>query len=332
MPMDHSRVLLPSRAVAAALRTIHIEQQALATLLRDYSAPSRAATFASVVDLIIATSGRIVVTGMGKSGLVGRKIAATFASTGTPSLFIHPAEASHGDLGMIGRDDVVLAISWSGETSELSDILNYCARFAIPLVAITSRPVSALGKQANFCLTLPEVQEACPNDLAPTSTTTIQATMGDALAVAASEMRRFSPEDFLVFHPKGQLGARLVKVADIMGSGETLPQVNLDATIADATLEMSAKRFGITAIVDAAGSLVGAFSDGDLRRSLSIGRMVDPVREYMTQQPLTVSPDVLASEALAIMNRHNILQLFICDADRLVGIVHLHDVLRTGLA
>ncbi|WP_174290851.1 KpsF/GutQ family sugar-phosphate isomerase [Sphingomonas bacterium] len=318
--------------LASALRTIEIERRALDALAQQMDGTDLGAVFTHVVELIVSTPGRIILTGMGKSGLVARKIAATLASTGTPSMFLHPSEASHGDLGVITGGDIVLALSWSGETSELADILNHCARFGIKLIGVTAGRTSTLARCSDLAMVLPQVQEACPNDLAPTSSTTIQACLGDALAVAALERRRFSSDDFRVLHPRGQLGARLVRVADIMSTGHEIPEVALNASIAEATLEMTTKRFGITAVLDKDGGLAGAFSDGDLRRSLASASINNPVKHHMSLQPFVVSADALATEALAVMNMNKISQLFVCDNDQLIGIVHVHDVLRVGVA
>jgi arabinose-5-phosphate isomerase len=321
----------PPRALPAALRTIRVEVEALEALFVAMDSDLGEA-FDAAARLVMDASGRVIVTGMGKSGLVGRKIAATLASTGTPAFFIHPGEASHGDLGMITGDDVVLALSWSGETGELADILEYCRRYTVPLIAVTSRPQSTLASHADLCLTLPLVQEACPNQLAPTSSTTMQATLGDALAVALIDMRGFSSEDFRIFHPKGRLGAKLLAVGDLMSTGDAVPRVRADETTLNAAVEMSQKRFGVTAVVDDQDRLIGAFTDGDLRRTLTGSGMHGPVAEHMSRQPAAITPDRLASEALAIMNSRNILQIFVCSADKLVGIVHLHDILRVGVA
>lgn len=232
---------------------------------------------------------------------------------------------------MITLNDVVLALSWSGETGELSDIMTYCGRFNVPLIAMTSNSDSTLGRHADVCLTLPQVQEACPNQLAPTSSTTVQATLGDALAVALIEVRGFSSHDFHIFHPKGRLGAQLVTVGDLMSTGDAVPRVPHDATILQATLEMSRKRFGITALVRDGDALIGAFTDGDLRRSVGIAGLDAPVREHMTPMPFHLQRNRLASEALALMNSHAISQLFVCEGERLIGVLHIHDILRAGV-
>lgn len=328
---DCAKAAALSPALAAGVRTVAIERQALAKLEEAMATTAFADDFQQTVELIVQATGRVIVSGMGKSGLIGRKVAATLASTGTPAFFIHPAEASHGDLGMITRDDIVVALSWSGETAELSDVVSYCQRFTVPLVAITSRPTSTLAERADVVLALPSVEEACPNRLAPTSSTILQSSIGDALAVALVEARGFSADNFRVFHPKGQLGAQLLSIGEIMGSGDQVPSIGADATILAAMVEMSSKRYGITGVVDEEGRLVGAFSDGDLRRSLTMAPVDAAVRDYMTVLPLTIEADHLASEALAVMNAHNIMQLFVCRGAELVGIVHIHDILHAGV-
>jgi arabinose-5-phosphate isomerase len=321
-----------SEAIDHGLRTIQVEAAALAALHRSFDRPDQRAAFNQTVDLILGCAGRVIVTGMGKSGLIGRKIAATLSSTGTPAFFLHPADAGHGDLGMVTSDDVVMALSWSGETDELSDVVNFCRRFGVPLVALTAAPRSTLALQSRLLLLLPEVEEACPNRLAPTSSTTMQVVLGDALAVALVERRGFSISDFHRFHPKGKLGARLLTVAELMSEGDAVPQVGGAAAILDAAVEMTKKRFGATAVVAEDGRLVGAFTDGDLRRSLMVTGPTDRVAEHMSRAPHRVAPTLLASDALAIMNDRQILQLFVCRDDRLIGIVHLHDVLAAGVA
>ncbi|WP_335339067.1 KpsF/GutQ family sugar-phosphate isomerase [Sphingobium sp. MI1205] len=263
---------------------------------------------------------------------MGRKIAATLASTGTPSLYIHPGEASHGDLGMITPDDMILALSWSGETAELRDIITYCRRFGVKLAVMTARKNSTAGRAADICLPLPVVVEACPNQLAPTSSTTVQIVLGDALAVALVERRGFSASEFRIFHPGGKLGAQLLTVSDLMGREEQLPVVGLQATLTEATIEMSRKRYGSTAVIDDTGRLVGAFTDGDLRRSITSASLNDKIELHMTPNPLTVQPEMLASKALRIMNENAVSLLFVCENDRLVGALHLHDVLRASVA
>jgi arabinose-5-phosphate isomerase len=318
--------------LASALKTIRIEREALDILAKALHNSELGHAFEETVSTIVSTSGRLIVTGMGKSGLIARKIAATMTSTGTPSAFIHPGEASHGDLGMITRDDVVLAITWSGETVELGDIIAYCHRFRITLIVATSQANSTAARAADICVLLPQVDEACPNQLAPTSSTTVQAVLGDALAVALIEERGFSKNDFLTFHPGGRLGAQLITVERLMGTGDEIPTVTLGATLMDAAIEMSRKRYGSTAVVDDRDNLMGAFTDGDLRRSFASNRLDEAISKHMTPNPLSVSASTLSTEALRIMNENAITVLFVCDGTRLVGALHLHDVLRAGVA
>jgi len=319
-------------ALLSALNTVRIEQDALSTLAVALRQPDLRAGFLAAIAAIDATKGRLIVTGMGKSGIVARKIAATMTSTGTPSLYIHPGEASHGDLGMITPDDVVLALTWSGETTELGDIIAFCRRFGAKLIVVTSRCDSTAGRAADICLTLPQVREACPNQLAPTSSTTVQTVLGDALAVALIEERGFTRSDFLRLHPGGRLGAQLTTVGQLMGTDDEIPSVDAGATLIDATVEMSRKRYGCTAVIDGAGELIGAFTDGDLRRSFATNRLGDDISAHMTPNPLSVSPGTLSSEALRIMNDNAVSVLFVCEGRRLVGAIHIHDVLRAGVA
>ncbi|MBB3770428.1 arabinose-5-phosphate isomerase [Angulomicrobium tetraedrale] len=314
----------------SALRTLAIEARALAALTASVEGALGDA-IARAAQIVEAARGRIIVTGMGKSGHIGRKLAATFASTGTPALFLHAAEASHGDLGMVTPDDVLLAISWSGETAELSDIVHYAGRFAVPLLAMTSRAESSLGRAADVVLALPRVEEACPNGLAPTSSTLIQLALGDALAVALLQRRGFSASDFRVFHPGGKLGARLLKVADLMHRDEALPLVRLGTPMAEALIEITGKRFGCCGVVDATGHLVGIVTDGDLRRHMSAALLAQPVENVMTRSPLVVEPAELASAALGLMNRRPVTVVFAVAERTPVGILHIHDILRAGV-
>ncbi|MDF2621809.1 MAG: KpsF/GutQ family protein [Xanthobacteraceae bacterium] len=283
--------------------------------------------------LIEGARGRVIVTGMGKSGHIGRKIAATLASTGTPALFLHAAEASHGDLGMVTPDDVLLAISWSGETAELGDVVHYARRFAVPLLAMTSNAESTLGRAADVVLVLPRAEEACPNGLAPTTSTLLQLALGDALAVLLLERRGFSASDFRVFHPGGKLGARLLKVADLMHQGTEMPLVRLGTPMSETLIEITGKRFGCCGVVDAAGKLVGIVTDGDLRRHMGGDLLPRPVEEVMTLSPLVVRPEELASAVLGVMNRRPVpvTVVFAVAEDAPVGILHIHDILRAGV-
>jgi len=291
--------------------------------------------FVRAVDLMAAATGRIVVSGMGKSGHVARKIAAPLASTGAPALFVHPAEASHGDLGMIVAGDAVLALSNSGETAELADLIAHSRRYGLPLVAITARPESTLARAADAVLLLPVAREACPMGLAPTTSTTMQMALGDALAVALLTRRGFGPADFRQFHPGGKLGARLRRVRELMHPGDALPLAG-PATAMDAALvEMTGKRFGCLGVTDAEGRLCGIFTDGDLRRAMGRDLFARRLGEVMNPHPRTIGPEALAAEALHMMNTPDrpITALFVVDeARRPVGILHIHDLLRAGVA
>jgi arabinose-5-phosphate isomerase len=316
---------------ATLLRTVALEAEGLGAL-RAALEGALGDQVLRAVALIEASAGRVIVTGMGKSGHVARKIAATLASTGTPAHFVHPAEASHGDLGMIAREDVVLALSWSGEAPELSDIIAYAHRFGVRLIAITSRAGSALGAAADPCLTLPRMPEACPNGLAPTTSTAMQLALGDALAMCLLEARGFSPADFRAFHPGGRLGARLKRARDLMHGQAELPLVGAGATLQQAIVEMTSRRFGVTGVVDEAGGLIGVLTDGDLRRAFQRGMAISaPVTQAMTATPRTAAPDALAADLLALMNETRITSLFVVEAGRPVGILHVHDLLRAGV-
>jgi arabinose-5-phosphate isomerase len=317
---------------ASALRTIATERAGL-DALHQAIGNGLAEPFAAAVEMIRASTGRVIVTGMGKSGHVGRKIAATLASTGTPSHFVHPAEASHGDLGMVRPEDVVIALSWSGEAVELSAIVGYTRRFRVGLIAITANRDSALGREADIPLVLPKAEEACPNGLAPTTSTTMQMALGDALAVALLEARGFSRQDFYVYHPGGKLGAQLKTVATIMHSGERLPVVGETAAMADVVSMITAKGFGCAVVVDADGKLIGVVTDGDLRRKLGAGWGGRLARDAMTRDPHRIAPDALTAEALEMVNRLRVTALIVADADgRPVGLVHVHDLLAMGVA
>lgn len=315
--------------------TIEAGKRVLATEISGLErlASELGASFASAVNTILAAKGRVIVTGMGKSGHVGRKIAATLASTGTPAFFVHPSEAIHGDLGMVTRQDCVLALSNSGGTTELADIIAYCRRFSMPIIAITGGAHSPLAEQATVTLLLPQSQEACPMGLAPTTSTTMTMALGDALAIALLERRGFSTDDYKIFHPGGALGAQLVKVSEVMHSGDELPLVSPDTPMAEAILTMTAKRFGVIGIVDADGRLTGIVTDGDLRRHMSDSLLRQPVGVVMTGNPRRIGPGALAAEALGVMNSHAITVLFVTDDERHpLGILHIHDVLRAGIA
>ncbi|THD81852.1 MAG: KpsF/GutQ family sugar-phosphate isomerase [Phenylobacterium sp.] len=317
-----------SDAIAVGRRVLAAEAEALTA-----QAGALDAAFAGAVDLLFAAKGRIVCTGMGKSGHVARKIAATFASTGSQAFFVHPAEASHGDLGMIGEADVILALSKSGEVRELADILAYATRFKIPLIAITAVKDSALGRAADAVILLADAAEATDEINAPTTSTTLQIALGDALAVALLERRGFKPKDFHVFHPGGKLGAMLRTVRDLMHAGDELPLVGPETPMREALLVMTGKRFGILGVQGPDGRLMGAVTDGDLRRH-SEGLLDHTAGEVMTAGPKkAVPPDMLASEALALMSDPppSVTVLFVVDDGRPVGILHVHDILRAGV-
>ncbi|TCM86989.1 KpsF/GutQ family sugar-phosphate isomerase [Rhodovulum steppense] len=313
--------------IAIGRRVLTSEARALASLSEALDD-----SFAAAVELILAAEGRVIVSGMGKSGHVARKIAATFASTGTPAHFVHPAEASHGDLGMLARGDVCLVLSNSGETPELADIVAHTRRFAIPLIGVAGRADSTLLRQSDVALVLPPADEACPMGLAPTTSTTMTLALGDALAVALMEHRQFTPEAFRAFHPGGKLGARLSKVGDLMHGGADLPLVPLGTPMAEALLTMSGKSFGVVGVTDVDGRLAGIVTDGDLRRNMA-GLLDRNVDQVMTHAPLTIGPDDLAEKALGVMNGRKITCLFVVGAEgRPQGILHIHDCLRAGIA
>lgn len=287
--------------------------------------------FVQAVDRLAALSGRIVVTGMGKSGHVGRKIAATMASTGTPAYYVHPGEASHGDLGMITAEDAVIALSNSGETLELADIIAYTKRFSIPLIAMVGKAPSTLGDAADICLLLPDVAEASPVN-APTTSTTMSMALGDALAVALLQKRGFTKDDFATFHPGGKLGKQLLRAADLMHQGAELPLVEDATPMQDVLLTITAKHFGCAGVVGKSGKLVGIVTDGDLRRHMQADILQKTAADVMTASPVTIAPNTLAVEVLAIMNERSITSLFVLEADKPIGIVHIHDCLRAGIS
>ncbi len=288
-------------------------------------------SFEGAVAALAAIKGRVIVTGMGKSGHVARKIAATMASTGTPAYFVHPAEASHGDLGMITAQDAVLALSNSGETAELVDIIAYCKRFSIPLIGVVRRQTSMLVEAADIALVLPEIPEACVTG-APTTSTTMMMALGDAIAVALVERRGFGKQDFSVFHPGGKLGKAFIRASDLMHGAGELPLVRAGDKMQDVLLTMTSKRFGCAGVVGVGGELQGIITDGDLRRHMSADLLEKTAGEIMKKDPLTIRPNALAAEALAIMNERAITSLFVTDGEKPVGIIHIHDCLRAGVA
>ncbi len=314
--------------IDTARRVIEAEADALTTLAAGLDDRFRAA-----IDLLKDTRGRVIVTGIGKSGHIGKKIAATLASTGTPAQFVHPAEASHGDLGMITSADVVLAISNSGEAPELANLIAYSRRYSIPLIGITSRAESALGAQCDVVLLLPQTGEACGTGVVPTSSTTMTLALGDALAVALMENRNFTPEHFRDFHPGGKLGAQLSRVSDLMHREEALPLITRDTPMTDALIEISQKGFGVVGVTDEAGALRGIITDGDLRRHMD-GLLSLSAGDVMTKTPTTIGPGALAEQAVGIMNARKITCLFVVDpagAGQPEGLIHIHDCLRVGL-
>jgi arabinose-5-phosphate isomerase len=318
-------------AIESALRTLEAEAggiDALSAALRD----GLGATFVAAVELIRAAQGRVIVTGMGKSGHVARKIASTFASTGTPALYVHPGEASHGDLGMIASNDVIVALSWSGETVELKALTEYSRRFKNGLIAMTANPDSTLAKTADVVLLLPQAREACPHNLAPTTSSIMQLALGDALAIALLESRGFTAVDFGVLHPGGKLGAQLKLVRDVMHTGVAVPLVPLGTRMSDALIEMTTKGFGCVGIIEAHEKLVGIITDGDLRRHMRPDLLDASVDTVMTRDPKTVRPDQLISETLEMLNTRKVTALFAVEHGKPVGIVHFHDLLRAGAA
>ena len=321
---------IESADLAAARAVLDAEAAGISALSRTLDRG-----FSAAVDLLLAVAGRVVVSGMGKSGHVARKIAATLASTGTTALYVHPAEASHGDLGMIAEGDAILALSNSGETAELADLIGYARRFGIPLIAITAGGRSSLAQAANVALILPDAAEACPMGLAPTTSTTMQMALGDALAVALLTRRGFGPGDFRRFHPGGKLGARLLRTRDLMHTGIEIPLAPATTAMADALVLMTEKRFGCLGAVDAAGTLIGILTDGDLRRAMAPDLLTRTLGAVMNNAPRSIGPDALAAEALHAMNTatNPFTTLFVVDAaHRPLGILHIHDLLRAGLA
>jgi arabinose-5-phosphate isomerase len=316
-------------AIASALRTVTTEQAGMAALAEALKA-GLAEPFGRAVETLSVISGRVIVTGVGKSGHIGSKIAATLASTGTPAFFVHPSEANHGDLGMIARDDAIIALSWSGESFELKGIVSYARRFAIPLIAVTAGEASALAREANVVLSLPRAPEACPHGLAPTTSTLLQLAIGDALAVALLEARGFTADHFRTFHPGGQLGANLTHVGEIMHGGDEMPVVPLGTKMPEAVMMLARKRFGCVCIIDGEGRLVGIVTDGDLARNLHRNMSELAVEDIMTRQPKTVKPQTLAGAAMGLLNDHHISALIVVDGDKPAGIVHFHDLLRIG--
>jgi arabinose-5-phosphate isomerase len=313
--------------LASARRVLQLEAGGIAAL-----SESLDENFTRALLFLDKVTGRVIVTGMGKSGHVARKIAATFASTGTPASFVHPAEASHGDLGMVTENDAVIALSNSGETPELADLITYAKRFKIPLIGLTGRGTSTLAGAADVALVLPDSPEACPMGLAPTTSTTVMLALGDAIAVALLERKGFSSDDFHLLHPGGKLGRRLLRVSAVMHAGDAVPLAPPGMAMSEALLIMTAKSFGCVGIVDDNGRLQGIVTDGDLRRHMSDNLLALTAGEVMTPRPRTIGRDALASEALGLMNARSITNLFVVEDGRPVGIIHVHDCLRAGVA
>lgn len=313
--------------IATARRVLALEADALGLMSQSLGEP-----FVRAVETILAAKGRVICTGIGKSGHVARKIAATMASTGTPAYFVHATEASHGDLGMIGQDDVVLALSKSGETKELADMLSYAKRYSIPLIGMTAKADSTLGRAADILLAVPDAAEACAETNAPTTSTTLMIALGDALAVALIESKGFKADHFKVFHPGGKLGAMLRTASDLMHKSAELPLVAAGAPFIDAVKAMSGKGFGVLGVTSPDGKLAGIVTDGDLRRYLTSGKTAAIIDDVMNRTPLTASPDQLAADVLRLMNERKITQIFVVEAGKPAGIIHMHDLLKSGLA
>jgi arabinose-5-phosphate isomerase len=317
--------------IASAVRTLEAEAGGIGALIAAIG-NGLGQPFTAAIDLMRSARGRVIVTGMGKSGHIGRRIAATFASTGTPAYFVHPSEASHGDLGMITPDDVIMALSWSGETVELKDLTDYSRRFRIGLIAVTAVADSTLARAADVVLLLPQAREACPHNLTPTTSTLMEHALGDAIAIAMLESRGFTALEFAKFHPGGRLGSMLKFVRDIMHTGEKIPLAPLGTPMSEAISEMTAKSFGCVGITDERGRLAGIITDGDLRRHMSPNLLELKVETVMTRRPETVRPDQLVSEALELLNTLQKTQLIVVEQDKPVGVVHFHDLLRAGVA
>ena len=323
--------MTPEEIKKSAVHTLNAEKKALELMIQNVDN-----NFVDAVQKIYSLKGRVIVSGMGKPGHIGKKIAASLASTGTPAFFVHPAEASHGDLGMLTKEDLVLCLSNSGESKELFDIINYTRRFGIYLVAITSAPESTLGKAADIVLQIPnkkEAPEACPFNMAPTTSMISTLAMGDALTVALMNMRGFTTELYHDRHPGGKLGNILVKVQDIMSKDDAVPTVPSGTKMSDALLVMSKKMLGCLGILDTTGHLIGMITDGDLRRHMSSDLMTKPVDEVMNPNPTTISGDLLGSEALNIMHSKKITNIFVVDTDKKpLGLIHMHHLLQAGVA
>ncbi|MTI00105.1 SIS domain-containing protein [Roseibium sp. RKSG952] len=319
------------QSLVSAERTLETEVAGLSAL-RAALKDGLSGPFVQAVELISKITGRVIISGIGKSGHIGTKLAATLASTGTPANFVHASEANHGDLGMITEEDVVIALSWSGETQELAGIVAYTRRFKVPLIAITSRADSTLGKASDVVLKLPNVTEACPHGLAPTTSAIVQLAIGDALAIALLESRGFTAQDFRTFHPGGRLGASLKTAKDIMHSGTSLPLAHANTPMRDGLVLMTQKGFGALGVTDELNRLIGVITDGDLRRHISTNFLEMTVGEIMTKDPKAVSEDMFSAAILELVNATQITSVFVVEDNRPIGIIHLHDLLRIGAA
>jgi arabinose-5-phosphate isomerase len=323
---------MTSRSITSARKTLTIETQGMNALAAALD-HDLGANLVRAVDVILKATGRVIVSGMGKSGHIARKIAATMASTGTPASFVHPAEASHGDLGMITTNDVVVMLSNSGESAELKDMLNYCARFSVPMIAITANATSTMGRAADITLQIPKVQEACPNGLAPTTSTLLQLALGDALAMALLEAKGFSADDFRNYHPGGKLGAQIKHARDIMHMGDELPLCSVGDKLRDAVPAMTERKFGCIGVKAANGNLVGMITDGDLRRHIGSDLWSRAVEDVMTHNPTTIHGDMLAAEVIELINTKRITAVFVVDENKKpTGLIHIHDLLREGVS
>ncbi len=320
--------------VGSITRTMAKAVEGISALAARFASdPNLSSSFVKAVELIANSGGRVVVSGVGKSGHVGRKIAATMASTGTSSYFVHPTEASHGDLGMITSDDLLILLSWSGETAELGNMLTYAKRFNVPVISVTSNSESLLARNSAVAITLPKVVEACPHGLAPTTSAMLQLAVGDALAIALLERRGFSAEDFKTFHPGGKLGSQLLLVSELAHSGEAVPLLPIGTAMSDAVIHMSTKGFGVLGIVDEKGLLIGVITDGDLRRHMSQTLLSETVDTIMSRNPRVVKSSILASAAMEFMQAQKVTVLFLVDERGApTGILHIHDLLRAGVA
>lgn len=334
-PLFNSDAKTQEECLTQGLHVIETEHKALGILKEEIRNPKSplSIAFNKAIDIIFSLNGHLAITGIGKSGIIARKIQATLASTGTPSFFIHPAEASHGDLGMLTMQDGVMAFSHSGETREIKDIIHHCTKQKLPLIAVTSNSHSSLAHEANITLPLPKVAEASPHGLAPTTSTLLQLSLGDALAITLLQQRKFSQHEFGHFHPGGRLGAYLRPVRSLMHQGNSLPLVQEDSSMRDTIMEITRKALGCVGIIDKNGKLIGVITDGDLRRALNQNLDVLTAGDVMTSHPRTIDPNKTTGNALHLMNDRNapITALFVVQNQRPIGIIHVHDLIRAGI-